>query len=254
LKDTTPTVTLLPPPGQPEGVADGHHPLADLDAVGVAERDRGELALRLDLDERHVGARVLADDLRLEALAVGEGHAHLVGALDHVAVRQDVALVVDHEARAEARPARALAAAVVLGQRGLAVFVLLQAEEVAERVAIARQPHRLRGVDVDDPGVDRAGDVAEGLEPQGSVRSEPRRGRVDGAGRHRLGPAGLRRDERPHQGSGHRDRKKTSRSSACASSSNFQPPRRGHVLATQVRPVHACGFPRALQGLQEAAQ
>ena len=56
-----------------ERVADGHHPLADLELVGVAERQRRERGARLDLDQGDVGARVLADDLRLEALAPSPG-------------------------------------------------------------------------------------------------------------------------------------------------------------------------------------
>src|SRR5262245_23128766 len=53
-----------------EGRADREHPFANLQPVRVAELD-GRQSARVDLDERHIGAAVGADDLRLELALVG---------------------------------------------------------------------------------------------------------------------------------------------------------------------------------------
>ena len=60
---------------------------------------------RVDLEQRDVGVGVVAHDPRLHAVAVGELHVDLLGALavrrlaagDHVGVGGHVALAVDHE-------------------------------------------------------------------------------------------------------------------------------------------------------------
>ena len=76
-----------------ERVADRHHPLADAQRVGVAERDGGQvLGVALDLDQREVGLRVAADDLGLVLLAVRQLHDDLVGVLDDVVVGEDEAV------------------------------------------------------------------------------------------------------------------------------------------------------------------
>ena len=76
-----------------------------------AERQRPQRqALRVDLEQRHVGVGVLADDLGLDAVAVGEldvDLARLLGVLavalrDDVRVGGDLAVAVEHEARADA--------------------------------------------------------------------------------------------------------------------------------------------------------
>ena len=85
---------------QAEGVADGHEPVADADGVGVAERDHVQIAAGLGLEQRQVRLGVAADDLRLQLLAVAEDDHDLVCALDDVVVRDDVAVIRDHEARA----------------------------------------------------------------------------------------------------------------------------------------------------------
>ena len=53
--------------------ADRRDRLADLDARALAERQRPQReALGVDLQQRDVGVRVVADDLRLDLVAVGE--------------------------------------------------------------------------------------------------------------------------------------------------------------------------------------
>src|SRR5581483_4933415 len=85
---------------EPERVADRDDAVADLDLVGVAERDRVEPARqRVDLDHREVRRGVLADERRLVGRAVGERDRDVRGAVDDVLVRDDVPLRVVDEAR-----------------------------------------------------------------------------------------------------------------------------------------------------------
>ena len=82
-----------------ERAADGHDPVAHLGRVGIAQLENGERLLRLDLDDGDVGARVLAEDLRVVALARGQGDGDAVGFVHHVTVGHDGAVGVDDEAR-----------------------------------------------------------------------------------------------------------------------------------------------------------
>ena len=85
-----------------EGVADREDRVADGDCVGVAERQRRQRAgVRVDLQDGDVGRRIVADDGRGDLVLAGERDLHLLRALDDVVVRDDVAGLVDHEARAE---------------------------------------------------------------------------------------------------------------------------------------------------------
>ena len=62
------------------GVADRDDGVADLDLVGVAERERAERArVGGDLEDGDVGRGVLADDGRLELVAAGEADAGRLG-------------------------------------------------------------------------------------------------------------------------------------------------------------------------------
>src|SRR3954453_21520748 len=84
-----------------ERAADGDDAVADLHVVRVGERDRVQLQLRrVDLDDRDIGRAVGADDLRARGLGVGERDLDRRRAVDDVLVRGDVAVGVDHEARA----------------------------------------------------------------------------------------------------------------------------------------------------------
>ena len=59
-------------PAETERIAGGQHPVAHLDLAGIAERDGGQRAGRLHLDQRHVGQFVGADDLSRQPRAVGQ--------------------------------------------------------------------------------------------------------------------------------------------------------------------------------------
>ena len=85
-----------------ERVADRIDGVADDDGIGVAELERSERTrMRIDLEDRHVRGRVLADDGGGDLVLTGEGDLHLLRALDHVVVGDDVTGLVDHEARPE---------------------------------------------------------------------------------------------------------------------------------------------------------
>src|SRR3712207_350187 len=72
-------------------IADGDDRLSDPDAARVTERQRLENSLRgVHLHDRHVGRRVLADDLRLLLGAAGERDRNLFGTLYDVLVGDDV--------------------------------------------------------------------------------------------------------------------------------------------------------------------
>src|SRR3954466_14405547 len=98
-------------PVEAERVADGHGGVADLDLVGVRERQRLD-ALRGaagDLDHGEVGGGVAADDLRrVVAAVVAEADLRRGGALDDVGVGDDRPVVGDQEAGAAGRRAAAV--------------------------------------------------------------------------------------------------------------------------------------------------
>src|SRR5262249_41390514 len=94
---------------------------------------------RLDLEQRNVGLLVAADDLRVEVAPVGELDPDLVGALDHVKVGQDVAVLVDDEAGADA-----LAGGVALEP---ATQPAARAAAPAARNVAHRRRQRLRQLD-----------------------------------------------------------------------------------------------------------
>ena len=84
--------------------ADGHDPLAHVELGGITDLDRRELGGVgiLELDDGQVARGVVAHELGLVGGAVVHGHHVLVVAVDHVVVGEDVALGIEHHARADA--------------------------------------------------------------------------------------------------------------------------------------------------------
>ncbi len=216
-----------------EGIADRDDPVADAGAVGVAERDRRQRLLRLDLEQGEVGLGVATGELGLEAGAVMERDHDLVGLVDHVVVGDDVTLRVDHEART---------GRVHLARRAFAAAGHLPAEEALEelahlrivrvgRAAVHAHAGRCR------LGLARGGDVDHRrlhlLDQVGEVRRAAARGR-GGRGRHRgrrirgLGVAGgeLGRAQDQADGTGQRShaqgRTETTGGQARAHGSSFR--------------------------------
>src|SRR5262249_38263010 len=85
-----------------EWVADGHHPFADAQLIGVAEGYSAEIGDVVDLDDGDIRLRVTAHDLRLVLLFILELDDDFVGVLDDVVVGEDVAVAIDDEAGAQA--------------------------------------------------------------------------------------------------------------------------------------------------------
>ena len=84
------------------GIADRQDPFGDPELRRVPPRQHRQPA-RLDLQERQVGPLVDADDLRLELALVRHHDRHLrAGVADDVVVGEDVAVVRDDDAGAEA--------------------------------------------------------------------------------------------------------------------------------------------------------
>ncbi len=89
-------------PLEPERVPDRDDGVADPDGVRVCEGERRErLGRHVDLQHRQVRGRIRADDRRPDRVLVREADLDARGALDDVIVRDDVAVLVDHEARPE---------------------------------------------------------------------------------------------------------------------------------------------------------
>ena len=96
---TMPIVTVLPRPnGLP--MATTYSPTRSA-SLEPSETARARSLGVLELQDRDVQPRVLADDLRGVLALVGELHLHHVGVVDDVRVGDDVPLPVDEEARTE---------------------------------------------------------------------------------------------------------------------------------------------------------
>ena len=104
----------------PKGLPIAATGCADLEVVGVAELERLQVEpVGIDLEQGDVGERVEADDLGRDLVAVGELDVDLLGLVDRrrrrsprrvgddVGVGDDLAVVVDDEARALAGRAAA---------------------------------------------------------------------------------------------------------------------------------------------------
>jgi hypothetical protein len=83
-----------------EWIADGEHLLPHHQGVGVAQRQRGELAAGVDANQRQVVARVRTQDFRLVDFLVGQGDGQLRGAADHVVIGENFAGGLDDKTRA----------------------------------------------------------------------------------------------------------------------------------------------------------
>ena len=85
-----------------ERIAERDHGVADADAVGVPERERLERTrFGADLQHRDIRRRIGPDDSRTKAVVVREADPDRGRVMDDVVVGQDVAVLREHEARAE---------------------------------------------------------------------------------------------------------------------------------------------------------
>ena len=192
------------------GIADREDHVADPRVLDASERDDRQV-LQVDLQHREIGLGIAADDRRLRRAAVGELHLDLLAALDHVLVREDVAVLADDDAGREGlreigkairRPARTRLRERIARRAALSVDVDADDRRGREhdRVAVrihpidppAASPERRQRSDLADRHVARR---AAAFEPIGTQRPDDEQKRH--AHRHRL------REEQP-QASGHR--------------------------------------------------
>src|SRR6185436_15279781 len=102
----------------------------------VANRDRRKIG-RLDLQERQVARLVGANQLRLEAATVGEFDADVVGGVDHVVVRENVAVAGnDHAGSQSALTERARRHTALSAPASLPGLAELLAEEPPQHVLV----------------------------------------------------------------------------------------------------------------------
>ena len=178
-----------------ERIADGDRPIADAHGLRIAELDVRQVG-RFDLQQRHVGQWVAADQLGLVFAAIGQRHGDLVdsGTLaftgrNHMVVGDDIARRIDDEARAERRRfARHRLA-------GFALLLLEAAEQLFERRRRRAAPHLadfdlLRRRNVDDSRGEPRGQIGK------AARCTARR-----HDRHRRGDGILRRRRSKDRGS-----------------------------------------------------
>ena len=85
---------------QAKGRADGQHPFAHLQRVGVADF-HGRQVLAIDFQQGDVGHFVHADELGRTLPLVAEPDDDLVGVLGNMGIGQDIAVGREDEARAQ---------------------------------------------------------------------------------------------------------------------------------------------------------
>jgi hypothetical protein len=135
-----PCVTVWP---TPNGIADRQHEIADLQRVGIADLDRGEILGALQLEHGKVRARVAQQDRRLEFTLVGERDLNLGHALDDVVVGDHQPAGIDDHARTE----RTLH---LLARQAEAAIAEEAAEERIVHERVLRPPLDAGAIDVDD--------------------------------------------------------------------------------------------------------
>ena len=128
MAETTPTVTVLSKAsGSP--IAMTHSPTRAFSES--PERKGRQALLHVDLEQGEVGGRIPADELGRVLFLVVDPDLDLVGAVDDVVVRDDVAVFRDDESGA------ALDLLVLLVVLLPAALVARGAEEELERIALA---------------------------------------------------------------------------------------------------------------------
>ena len=86
-------------PAEAKRIADCEHPVTDA-GILLGKLHIGELLRSLDLEERHIGARIGPDQGRGKFIAVLERHRNVLGVLNHVVVGDEVSVRRNEEARA----------------------------------------------------------------------------------------------------------------------------------------------------------
>jgi hypothetical protein len=89
---------------EPEGRADGQHPIAHANLFGIAEAGGDHRGDGVDFDHRQVGLAITADHLAGRLGAVMKSDLDAIRPGDDMIVGQDVTLRIDYHARPVAAP------------------------------------------------------------------------------------------------------------------------------------------------------
>jgi len=84
---------------QAKGRADGHYPFTHPQLVGLSQLDHWQL-LGVNLQQRQIRAGILADDFGIEFAAINQADCDLAGAINHMVVSEDIAIVGNNKTRA----------------------------------------------------------------------------------------------------------------------------------------------------------
>jgi hypothetical protein len=82
---------------EPKRIANGHHPLADVEVIRIPEGQDREV-LTLDLDHSHIRSRIRADRLGRKFTAIGKDDGDTIRLTDDMMIREDGAVVCNDEA------------------------------------------------------------------------------------------------------------------------------------------------------------
>ncbi|OPZ05467.1 MAG: hypothetical protein BWZ10_03039 [candidate division BRC1 bacterium ADurb.BinA364] len=176
-----------------EGIADGQHPFADFQVVGLAQAGFGQGGA-LDLQHRDIDIGVGVDQLGGNLASVGQRDGNRRCAFDDVVIGHDIAVGTDHQSAAQ--------------RRNLLLIFPVRQEAIEEIVEIRiGGPHDLRDDGAD--GDDRGRDALDGAHDRRDAfaRSEQSRGARgggwiepgEGGGRRRRRSAGSVRPSFPGQ-------------------------------------------------------
>src|SRR5207249_10608021 len=84
-----------------ERASNSQHPVSDLDGIGVAQLEDGQVPAGFDFNNRQIGIGVASDELRLKLRFIFETDHDLRGLIHDVVVRQDKAGLIDNKTGAE---------------------------------------------------------------------------------------------------------------------------------------------------------
>ena len=85
-------------PLQPERGAECNRPVTNLECFGIAQGRWGWKVVALELHQGQIGHRVDTDNIAVLLLAIGEGDADGLDAIDHMGIGEDQAMAIDHKA------------------------------------------------------------------------------------------------------------------------------------------------------------
>ncbi len=117
-----------------EGIADGEHEIADLELIGIRQRQGRQLCLaRFDLEHGELHALIGQQDMGGVFAPVAQHHGDLIAVLDHMVVGDDQPIGPQDHARAQRvlDPLLRHAAAEIIAEELLEEGIVEQRREIA---------------------------------------------------------------------------------------------------------------------------